>query len=720
VRDELRRAARGIFGPAPGLLGARIPPAWLLEGYAVYLETELTTGGRGRDATVSTLRAQVARAGEWPSLSDASIGPLERYPFGNTRYAFGAGFVPFLIGRVGEGGLRRAVQEYNGLSLDFAAAWERDNGSSLPALWEEWTALERSRAERETAALRETALPAGERIAGPGASRPVVRADGVTVWWQGGALRFAAPAGRKLDYPEEVRLAARPDRLSWAPDGSLVYSRLTAQGARTYGEVYRLGRDGIEVPQASAGRARDATADGECILYLRDDVARSELRRLCGKDDTLAFLAPQGWHISTPAIAPDGRVALTVWRPGGFLDVAVLQGATLSLLTSDPPQDMEPTWTADGRLLFTSDRAGSFQLHEMSGRRLLQLSAAPGGVYAPASGPGGIVVYGSYGGRGVEAHGLRLPEDGREVAYAVDEPRPLANLDGSRYAVTPYAAELTAFWAPAGPTGPGATAWASDPAGLHSLQFSAGLSLATLTGEGFVSYSFQPALDWRLTATAAIDASGFSGALGALHAGSAESQASGVVDFRVGLRAAWLPSGPQLAAGVLLDALGEDAFGYAEDGWHLRIDASTAPAFSVALQLADATSGLPLLLDANLASGEALSASLRITGRATLPIRARTVDGVLGLERVSLLPFLEGEFRSGLYGYAFGGAIALDGILHYYAPVSLGLELRYGSLGGLTVRLVGLAPLLDGLTGRSPEWPIRLPGSLDSPLGTMP
>ncbi len=91
TRDDLRNSLRGIFGAVPGVLEARVPPAWFVEGYAIYLESKLTSGGRAKDSTIRTLRAQMARADVFPSLSDAGIGINEQYPFGNTRYAFGAG-----------------------------------------------------------------------------------------------------------------------------------------------------------------------------------------------------------------------------------------------------------------------------------------------------------------------------------------------------------------------------------------------------------------------------------------------------------------------------------------------------------------------------------------------------------------------------------------------------------------------------------------------------
>ena len=67
TRDPVRQALRGVFGAVPGVLEARVPPAWFVEGYAIYLESTVTTGGRVTDSATRTLRRSMARAGRFPS-----------------------------------------------------------------------------------------------------------------------------------------------------------------------------------------------------------------------------------------------------------------------------------------------------------------------------------------------------------------------------------------------------------------------------------------------------------------------------------------------------------------------------------------------------------------------------------------------------------------------------------------------------------------------------
>lgn len=708
THDASRDALRGVFGPVPGVTDARTPPAWFIEGYAVYLETELTRGGRARDATTRTLRAQMARGGTWPSLSDASLAPLERWPYGTTRYAFGAGFVPFLVGQYGEQGIRRAIATYNLGGFDFSDAWQAALGSRLEPLWDAWTAQEQAHAKQESAALEATGLPSGTALAG--GSGPAWRNDDVLAYRSGRTINVVSRSGQAVPF-QARELPSRPDRLSWTKDGSLIYSRLTEDGSRTFGEVYRLDTDGTETRLTHQARARDAVVDGDCVLYVKDIVDASSLRRLCAGGETVVYTAPEGWHIAQPA-PRGGTIALSVWRPGGFLDVAIFEHQSLRFLTSDAAQDQFPAWTNDGALVFTSDRSGAFQAYRTtpdaggSSLELSQLTAAPGGVYAPSLSPAGQLAFGSYTASGVEVR-ISAQTAGNALEAQRLEPEAFVAPAGLEYPIEGYAPNLAPlFWTPITPNGLGATVYGADAAGIHTWTVSAGVA-PTVGAGGFgvrpdlnATYSFAPSLDWQLGASATWDGYGPRGVLSGTVQGSAELGFLGATDYRITPYARLDTKG--LLGGLSLNAqnLETDAFGYATRGWAFGGFVTTRLGFGAQFSMAGSVLDVPLegLLRAYPDGSTGYSTGdLRVSGQFSFRTSWRVGDGIHGIERLTVRPFLEIS-RIGLGG-SIGGGVQLfaDTYVIYAAPIRLGFEFGYDSYGGFFVSLVSSIPLLDGL-----------------------
>ncbi len=688
TRDDLRNTLRGIFGAVPGLLEARVPPAWFLEGYAVYLETKFTSGGRAKDSAVRTLRAQMARAGVFPSLSDAGVGVNEDYPFGNTRYVFGAGFVAFLAERFGEATIRQAIALYN-LRLSFADAWFELTKQSLGSLWAIWTDLEKTRATKELESLQNSKLETGQRLH-LGSGAPAWKTDGSYAFMSGLQVRFV-----KNGVLEERRipLPSRPSRLSW--DGeTLVYSRLVVRGATTYGEVFRL-ENGIEKQLTQQARARDAIVDGQCIMYVQDYLENSSVRKICGSKDELVYAAPEGWHLFH--LAPRGqKLALTVWRPGGFLDIAVLQNNKLELMTSNAAQDQFPTWVSDNRLVFSSDLSGSAQLYQIElndPTRALRLTAAAGGAYISSQAPNGNLSFSSYTSSGFETRIVSLKST-TSVLLEKNQPQPFDDLSGLEYPVVAYTPlPAPVFWYPATTTGLGATVVGADPAGVFSWQASAGFDVLGGTGWGAnFSLNFAPSLEWSANFTAAVDSSGWGIRLSAPWAGRGESQLSGRASYIIRPSIGLVNGTPFVSMFTFLGATQSDDWDYLEYGWGISTSVASSGRFSAAISLADLVSGQPIQLQLSIRGQFSSSPTLQMLLQThnTFQIRWRTEDGFLSFERITLQSFISLEYSNTLSS-TVGVRLLADLIFNYFAPLTFGLELSYGN--GFAVRLVTMLPL---------------------------
>jgi hypothetical protein len=735
-RDAGRRYWRKLLGEVPGLTSARIPPPWFVEGLAVLLETRLTSGGRSQDASVASLRAQIMREGQWPDLRQISLGPIESWPQGNTRYQFGAGFVAFLAQTVGDAGLRAAIAAYNGGTFisDWAEAWQAGTQTDLYDLWQKWTALEQKRANDELLALQASALPPGERI--KGSNIPAFDGTGERLAFWDGQLRLQNRAGQDLFAPS--RLASRPQRLSWprnqpATGVALVYSRFVTSGMQTVGEVFRF-EHGQEQQLTHNAHARDAVAWADCIAYVRDVLDQSSLRQVCEKDgqwaDSLLFMPPEGWHLAYPVVAASGEMAFSVWRPGGFLDIARLKQGQLTFVTSDRAQDLWPSFDENGRLYWISDRGGSFQLYregavigqpsnqpsnQPSGKQLEQLTAFAGGVYGHTI-FGQTLIATSFGGNGPELRQAHL-EQAITSTSSDTVPVPLV-FDGSSYPVTPYNPTANAlYWLPITDNGLGLSLTGADAAGLQQWNVQIGHAF---TGDEALfaplpsfsaSYSLAPSLDYLIAGKLSIGSDGWSASAGPLWAGSQELWggnarwslgASTVIGTAVG------GNYGDLRVFGRLSNQSSDIFGYPSSGW--RVAASLASLSGVATNAALAyalplgASTLPLGLEfQSTINGQRLNLQAEFSTRFSIRTNWRVGDGIYSLERITLRPLVSVDLTTSDNTSRSGSKLAVqflgDFALSYYAPASFGLEVSYRpGQSAFGLRFLTFLPILDDLS----------------------
>ncbi len=721
THDDLRNFGRGIFGSVPGLTDARIPPAWFLEGLAVYVESEVTTGGRVRDAATRTLRAQMMRAKKWPSLTDISIGVLEKFPLGNARYAFGSGFVAFLMQRFSEAGVRKVMTTYNSSGWDFADAWQQATGESLEKLFADFTEQERLRSEVEEKALSSLKLPTGERLASGGSV--AWRNDGALAYYGSGIVHVVFPNQKSDDanaqptgWPSAIELASRPHRLSWDVAGNLVYSRFSAIEGQGTGDVYKLHPDGHEERLSNNARARDAVAFADCVLYVREEALQSSLRKLCAGTDSLVLAAPTDWHFMHPMPKPSSNdIALTVWRPGGFLDVAVLTGGALKFMTSDAAQDQWPTWLGNN-LVFSSDRGGNFQLFYCDGENVSQLSASTGGTIA-ASVQGNAIAFASQTAEGSEVRIIRAEtkEFASNQIPAPARSEPIVLDLSATYPVEEYAPDLTPrFWYPFSESGLGATIFGGDVAGIHQYRISAGyalingLAFRNPTGfEAGMFYRFAPALSWNFDVMAHVGPDFWYAALAPRVLGGFELGADSV---KFGFRPYAQVDATGLSAGASLsfDALSRDVFGYATSGWAWNSGINTTGRYSSNYHLFTDIVSLPISVGAGLGGantniGHLSQASVSVGTRFTVRPSWRLGDGSIGIERFTFEPFTFATFtyawKGGASLWDVGGGVRLlaDNFAFYLSPGNLGLEIAYGSSSGWSLNWILNFPLLGNL-----------------------
>ena len=386
-------------------------PRFIIEGLAVFEESDRTGGGRLRNSIWDMyLRAQ-ALEGRFQSMAQFSNVPIQ-FPEANSAYLYGSALMRFFVEKFGSAALSRMYEDYgsNCIPGAISRSLKRITGLTWPELYHDMhqDLLRRYGAQRDAIAragitptrvllppwrpgtLRPAWLPSGEVIVydDDGHSRPEFRRiDPDTARWHhdlhddriyvsGGVS--VTPDGRRM-----VFHAQNPWRTYYAYYDLWMYDRAERRLHRVT-EGLRATNPGI-------------SPDGKWVVF---EVNRTTSRGLglysleTGKLEML--IAPSGFQqVYTPVFSPDGKtVAFSWWREGGYRDLWTIDLASrkLTQLTDDRAIDMEPRYSPDGKwLYFVSDRTEVHNLYayELASGRLFQATNVVNGLFDPAISPDG-------------------------------------------------------------------------------------------------------------------------------------------------------------------------------------------------------------------------------------------------------------------------------------------------------------------------------------------
>jgi hypothetical protein len=220
--------------------------------------------------------------------------------------------------------------------------------------------------------------------------------------------------------PEISLKGAFAKDFAWRKDSQAVFysSSHVVDRFNLFDDVWfhKLGKDKATLV-TSGRRARQPTLspDGQVLIAVTNKVQQNQLVRLT-VDKELVPLTEHTDHtqLSSPRFSPDGQhIALSLWRDGQR-DIWIYQadGTPYRRVTQDLALDGDPTWSADGRLLyFTSDRSGIFNIYavDLQTEHLWQVTNVVGGAFHPAPHPSGEwMAYESFSHNGMDVAWLPL------------------------------------------------------------------------------------------------------------------------------------------------------------------------------------------------------------------------------------------------------------------------------------------------------------------------
>ena len=520
---------------------------WILEGLAVFMESEHTSGGRLRSSQWNMwMRADVLEGNVAPL--DVFSNTPRRWPEGNIYYVYGSFFMQWLIETYGEGALRRMIEDYGSTLVPYGVnrAVKHATGRTFEDMYPSFVDTLRREFTAQVEGIRARGLREGKRVTFAGYTAEHPRWIPKNAWkGHAGDLLYYRDDGNdrtgfyalpvKRDAAGQVTSVSDRDRelmirtngdgsASFTPEGGVVFSHTEVTddlfgfddlSSLRPGETSPNGMEERRTRLTHGFRAvdPDVSPDGRRVVFATNHRGTTYLE--------IADLSPEGLSNTrtlvpsgrfdqafTPRWSPDGiHVAYSAWTRGGYRDVRIVDtrdGSFVSV-TQDRALDQDPSYSSDGKTLyFTSDRTGVMNVYayDVARRELLQVTNVINGAYYPEVSPDGkTLAYIGYTTKGFDLFvmpldpGAFLPAVPYDESYRGDPPPIPVHHDYPVHEYHPietlFPRNYTGSIAP-GDFGYAATvsATGSDIAARHTLSFSLTTEAKNPSLQPNLSYTF--------------------------------------------------------------------------------------------------------------------------------------------------------------------------------------------------------------------------------------
>lgn len=460
-------------------------PIWLIEGLAVYEETEQTPGGRGRSAGADMVLRMATLEGPFPPISRMTVFP-DTWPSGDVPYLFGGSFIRFIADTYGREKLADLSITYSGRGFPFLveSTAGRVLGKNYGTLWDEWRTALRDKYEKQRREVEAKGLTASTVLTRKGydTHSPAYSPDGSRMaYLEANGDEYPGIYVMNADGTDDRKVAENAFPMSasgmtaaWSADGSrLYYTKAEIERNTDYYDdiyYYDMKKDKeVRVTKMLRARDPDPSPDGKKLIFVTNRMGMtrlalldisSEPRRPAGAGD-VAFLTEESMvQYEAPCWSPDGsKIAVSLWQPGGYKDVWILdaEGKKLDEVMHDRAIDGAPAWGPDGKYIyFSSDRSGIYNLfaYELGTKKLFQITNVLGGAFSPSPSPDGkTLAFASYSAKGYDVHTITIDRATWKSAEPYKDPYPTVpyeerKFDTKTMPYSPLSTLAPRFWLP--------------------------------------------------------------------------------------------------------------------------------------------------------------------------------------------------------------------------------------------------------------------------------
>lgn len=443
LREGTLKEVREVLGKIPGVTTPnQFLPWWMLEGYAIMAETELTPGGRGEDSFYDMYMRTAFLEGDVYSF-DQIHGkyPLDRWPTGGLSvYLYGASLFQYLSTEYGMERLIEVSRRFSSRpTAGINGAFLEVYGKSGEELFLQWKEAK----EEEYQKIKEQILREGitrvEQLTYHGyyTYSPLLHSIEESIYYYHTGHHFPGLREFCLSTGEDRALLKgvfSPTSISLTHDGEgILYARADyVNRENLYFDLYDYHLETEKETQLTSGeRARDGVMTpcgqllyvvqkrGESEVVLRDDEGRRSL-----------FPSVEGYQYSDLTLSPSGEdLAFILWRPGGFQDLYLysFKREVLVPVTSNQITIDDPSWSPDGTyILFSADKGGIYNLYAYHVREdtFYQITNLLTGAFDPLVYREEILFVG-YGPHGFDLYKMPYePEEWKRVSFPFEVPSP--------------------------------------------------------------------------------------------------------------------------------------------------------------------------------------------------------------------------------------------------------------------------------------------------------
>ncbi|MDF2153436.1 hypothetical protein [Vibrio sp. CAU 1672] len=422
-------ALRKVFGRNMLLFPHALTPSFLLEGLAVYLETNKQLGyGRLQGSTYAMEMRMEVVSGNIKDLDQVAVATRE-LPLGYN-YLYGAYFVEYLSETYGEEKLQVFLTQYSSKLLPFfllQKTAEQSFGKNFTELWADFQLYLDDRFKEQISQMRSQTVSGEAIVTTPFQQVTASSTVGLLVDVNNGEDRReiqrlsvqAQPSARQFSWStvsNEKNIIA----MDYSDTNGLMVSRLNPYiDGRVFADLYLL-QQGVwtQITQQERFRKVRWLKATPYVIASKKVDGLSELWLLNSRDKTDK---QRLWHGDTDVVlggfdvAADGKsLVASIKRPqqGWNLEQLDLETYQWTGLTDSKATENNPVYWSDSKVLYSADYDGVYNIYslDLDSGMISKVTQEVGGAFMPQWQKGLGLVYQSYDADGYTIRAIETPQ----------------------------------------------------------------------------------------------------------------------------------------------------------------------------------------------------------------------------------------------------------------------------------------------------------------------